>query len=74
MPLAIDATWLAVEYFPVPNKFIFLYGASKLCFLFIDGVKLKGIEIVSLGTKQGFNIQASIKIILAMCQLFHKYR
>ena len=74
MPPAIDATCLAVEVFPVPHKFSFLYGTSKLCFLFLDGVKMKGIELVSLGTKHRFNSQASIKILLAMCQMLHKYR
>ena len=67
MPPSIDATWLAIEYFSVPHKFSFLCGTSKLYFLFLDGVKLKGIELVSLGTKQGFNSQDSINILLAMC-------
>ena len=66
---------LTAEEFPYSIRFSFLYGASKLCYLLLDGVKLKGLRDSELGDQQGvLNSQAPIKLLKAMCQTFHKFR
>ena len=54
IPPAIDSTCLAVEYFPVPQGLQLLARFFQALLPLSDGVKLKGFEVVSLGTNRCF--------------------
>ena len=72
IPPAIDATSLAVEDLPVPQGLQLLARFFQALLPLSDGVKLKGVEDVSLGTNRVLNSQAPIKLLKAMCRMFHK--
>ena len=54
IPPAIDATSLAVEDLPVPQGLQLPARFFQAPLPLSDGVKLKGVEVVSLGTNRVF--------------------
>ena len=54
IPPAIDATSLAVEDLPVPQGLQLPARFFQAPLPLSDGVKLKGLEVVSLAHQQGF--------------------
>ena len=54
IPLAIDATSLAVEDLPVPQGLQLPARFFQALLPLSDGVKLKVNQVVSLGTNRGF--------------------
>ena len=54
IPPAIDVISLAVEDLPVPQGLQLPAWFFQALLPLSDGVKLKGVEVVSLGTNRGF--------------------